>query len=333
MHEKTNLGFVLKCCGRKAENCAIYPTSSNGNYLAMKRKIISLRYAFAFSIVLQMSFVCLGTIMMLQKLLPEVTKGSRHTLSKAFSTFWAITTAASMFWAVLFTVDMYSFAITVYYHPQMSGAALGMGIISIIIEIPIALYYGRKHTITVPCIYLAPARLACCGNRRLAAWLVRTLFLLMSLSAVQIVCIHATYFILALGAAPFVITTNIVLAVFCFFCMVHILAILFTLPNLGPQLGTCKKEKCQTVLHGVSLVVLLIAMFLFTLVVASSGYIINIGTDQGSLLFALNKVVLPLGMCLTGVILKRLSTMWWQAILTEENEEEADQLSIGYNFI
>ena len=271
--------------------------------------------------------------MMLQKLLPEVPRELQHTLSKAFSTFWAITTAASMFWAVLFAVDMYSFAITVYYHPQMSGAALGMGIFSIIIEMPIALYYGRKCTITVPCIYLAPARLACCGNIRLAAWLVCTLFLMMSLSAVQLVCIHATYFILALGAAPFIITTNIVLAVFCFFCMVHILAILFALPSLWPQLGTCNKEKSQTILHGVSLVVLLIAMFLFTLVVASSGYIINIGTDQGSLLFALNKVVLPLGMCLTGVILKRLSAMWWQAILTKQNEEVVNELKIGYDSI
>ena len=333
MHEKKNLGFVLKCCGRKPENCDIYPTSSNGYHLAMQHKTNGLRRAFAFSTVLQITFVCLGTITMLQKLLPEVTKGSSHTLSKAFSTFWAITTAASMFWAVLFAVDMYSFAVTVYYHPQLSGAALSMDIFSIIIEMPIALYYGRKCTITVPCIYLAPARLACCGNRRLAAWLVRTLFLLMSLSAVQLVCIHATYFILALGAAPFVITTNSVLAVFCFFCMVHILAILFALPSLWSQLGTCNKEKCQTVLHGVSLVVLFIAMFLFTLVVASSGYIINIGTDQGSLLFALNKVVFPLGMCLIGVILKRLSAMWWQAILTKENEEVVNELKIGYDSI
>ena len=216
MHEKKNLGFVLKCCGRKAEYCSIYPMSSNGDHLAMQHKTIGLRITFAFSTVLQISFVCLGTIMMLQKLLPEVPRELQHTLSKAFSTFWAITTAASMFWAVLFAVDMYSFAITVYYHPQMSGAALSIDIFSIILhdQIPIALYFGRKFGVTAPCIYLAPARLACCGNIRLAAWLVRTLFLLMSLSAVQIMCIHATYFILALGATPFIITTNIVLAIF-----------------------------------------------------------------------------------------------------------------------
>ena len=44
----------------------------------------------------------------------------------------------------------------------------------------------------------------------------------------------------------------------------------------------------------------------------------NLQSWKGSLLFALNKVVLPLGMCLIGVILKRLSAMWWQAMLTNE---------------
>ena len=270
--------------------------------------------------------------MLLHNWLPKVTKKSQHKPSKTCGTFWAITTTLSVFWVILVAVDMYSFITTVHYHPHLTTIPLAMFSFSTMIQTPVALYFGRKYPFNVPCIYLAPARLVCCGNRRFAGSLVCTVFLHMSLIAVQLVCIHGTYFILAFGAVPFVITTNIAMATFCFFCMVHILAILFTLPSLWPQLGACSREQCQATLKGVTLVVLLIAMFFFTLVVASAGYIINLGTDQGSFLLAVNKVVLPLGLCLTGVILKRFTAIWWQAMLTKQ-DEEVNQLKIGYNAI
>ena len=331
VHQKRHLGFVLQCCGEKAEYCNLYPSSSHGDKLAWKPRISGLRYAFTFSALLQIIFVCLGTSMLLQSWLPRVTRKSQHAPSESYSTFWAFTTTASIFWVLSAAVDSYSFATTVKYHPYLSITALVVFIFSAIIQMPIAIHFGRKYIIAVPCIYLAPARLACCGNKRLAAALVRIVFLQMSLTAVQTVSIHGTNLILAFSAAPFIICTNVAMAIFCFFCVVQILAILFTLPSLWPQLGTCGRKKIQAVLQGVSIIILLIAMFLYTLVVATAGYIINIGTDQGSFLFALNKVVFPLGLCLTCVLLKKLSTMWWQMMLTKQNE--INQHKIGYDAI
>ena len=333
VQQKRHLGFVLKCCGEKAENCKLYPSSSHGDKLAWKTRISGLRYAFTFSALLQIIFLCLGTSMLLQSWLPRVTRKSQHTPSEAYSTFWAFTTTASMFWVLSTAVDSYSFATTVKYHPYLSITALVVFTFSASIQIPIAIHFGRKYIIAVPCIYLAPARLACCGNKQLAAVLVRAVFLQMSFAAVQIVSTHGTYILLAFTAAPFVICTNVAIAIFCFFCVAQILSILFTLPSLWPQLGACSKEKTRGVLQGVSIIILLVAMSLYMLVVSTAGYIINIGTDQGSFLFALNKVVLPIGLGLTGVLLKRLNTMWWQMMLTKRNEEEINQHMIGYDAI
>ena len=333
VQEKKKLGFVLLCCGKKAEKCNLYPSSSHGDKLELQRKTSGLRYAFTCSTLFQIIFVCLGTSMLLQSWLPKVARKSQHTPSEAYSTFWAIATTASMIFILLMAMDLYSFATTVTYHPQLSITALVVFIFSAIIQMPIAIHFGRKYNIAVPCIFLAPARMPCCGNKRLAAVLVRAVFLQMSLAAVQTVSTHGTYILLAFTAAPFVICTNVAMAIFCFFCMVQILAIFFTLPSLWPQLGACSREKSWGVLQGVSIIILLIAMFLYTLVVSTAGYIINIGTDQGSFLFALHKVVLPLGLGLTGVLLKRLNTMWWQMMLTKRNEEEINQHMIGYDAI
>ena len=333
VYQKKNLGFVLHCCGEKAENCDLYPPSSHGDKFAWREKISGLRYAYTFSILLQIILVCLGTCMLLQIWMPTVMRKSQHRPSQTYGTFWAVTTTASLLFLLCTAADLYLFSITVAYHPHVSSIALVVIIFYTMIQMPIALYFGRKYTIAVPCIYLAPARLACCGRRRLAAALVRIVFLQMSLTAMQSVSSHATNLILAFGAAPFIISANIVMAVFCFFCVVQILAILFTLPGLWPQLGANSREKSWVVLQGVSIVILLIAMFLYTLVVAAAGYIINISTEQGSFLFALNKVALPLGLCLTSVVVKKLSTMWWQKMLAKQNEEEVNQHLIGYDAI
>ena len=332
VNQKKNLGFVLHCCGQKVENCNLYPSLSSG-HTSWKKKISILRYAFTFSALLQIIFICLGTSMLLQNWMPRLTRNTQHRPSKAYGTFWAITTAASMLLVVSMGVDLYSFAQTVTYHPQLSSTALILLIFAITIQMPVALYFGRKYTIAVPCIYLAPARLVCCGSKRPAAALVRTLFLHMSLTAVQSMSIHGTHLLLAFGAAPFVIFASVVMAVFCFFCVVQILAILFTLPGPWPQLGVNSRAKSQMILQGVSIITLFIAMFLYTLVVATAGYIINIGTEQGNFLFAFNKVALPFGLCLACVILKKLSTMWWNKMLANQKEEEVNQHLIGYDAI
>ena len=55
--------------------------------------------------------------------------------------------------------------------------------------------------------------------------------------------------------------------------------------------GTVNRgEKCQTIIQGVSLVILLIAIFCFSIVVADFGRLNNIETDQEGFLPALSKV-------------------------------------------
>ena len=53
-------------------------------------------------------------------------------------------------------------------------------------------------------------------------------------------------------------------AAFCIFYMVHILAILFTLPTLRPQLGACSRGQRQATHHTYIIIFLILFMHIFS---------------------------------------------------------------------
>ena len=320
----------------------MYP-SSNSEHYKLERRRFRIRSFLAFSFLFQIVFVFLATIMLLNRWLPQVAVTSPNQPTENYSTFWAICTAASIIWALFASGDFYSIRISFQYHPYLIGIFIAQLIVATLVEFPVAVYFARKYTIAVPGVYLVPAKVICCGKKKISALLVRTVFLLTSLTVIQFTFFHCTFLLLALGAAPFNITSSIAMVLFFCFATVHILAILFTLPSLCRQtiaMGAANRgEKCQAIIQGVALVILLVAIFCFSVVVASCGHLINIGTDQ-SFLPALSKVTLSLVLGLASYFLRRLSNMWWetlsrrtQSVFPNESVDEAMSSKSDYDAI
>ena len=295
----------------------MYP-SSNNDHFELERRLSGIRYILAFSSVFQIVFTFLATSMLLNRWLPQVAVTSPNLPTEDYSKAWAYCTAASVILAMFAAVDLYSIVSDFQYHPLLSGFVISVGLLAALIEFPAAVYFARKYTIAVPGVYLVPAKVICCGKKKISALLVRTAFLLTSLTAIQLAFFHCTYLILAFGVDPFNIGSSIAMLLFCLCATVHIVTILVTLPSLcRPTVemeAVSKEEKWNIIFQGVSLIILLIAIFCFSVVVASSGQLINIGKDQESFLLDLSQVVLPIALGLTSVLLKRFSDMWFETL-------------------
>ena len=317
---KRRLGFVLYGCGKTVEQIDMHPSSNLGEQHKFKKKLVTgeIRCFVAFGSLFQIVFTFLATSMLLNRWLPQVTVTPSNLPIQVYSQFWAFCTAASMCLAMFASIDFYSIITTVNYHKSMGSTFNVLISLAALIEVPVAVYFAKRYTIAVPAVYLFPAKVVCCGKKKISALLVRMVFLLMTLMTIQLAFLHCTFGLLAFAAAPFNIALSIAMLIFVFFAAVHILAILFALPSLCRQpvaMGMVSRgEKCHAIIQGASLVILLIATFCFSFVVAMSGRLINIGMKQEGFLLALSKVVLPLTLGIISMLLRRFSNMWWETL-------------------
>ena len=337
IQHKQHLGFVLHGCGKTVEQSTVQPK--------LTKQRDTIRSALGFSSLFQIVFTFLATSMLLNKWLPQVAGIPSNLPTQVHSQFWAVCTAASMIWAMFASMDIYSTITTMSNHPFLVSMAIVLLLISVLIEAPVAVYFVKKYTIAVPGVYLVPTKvLCCCRKEKISALVVRAMFLLMTLMAIQLAFFHFIFILLAFGAAPFNIGSCVAMLLFLVFATVHILAILFTLPSLcRPPLamGSVNKgEKCHAIIQAVSLVILLIAIFCFFYVVAQSAHLISIRMEQESFLLPLSKVVLPLGLGFTSMLLRRFSNMWWETLasrrlvaMPDKSVDEPMNSTAGYNTI
>ncbi len=327
VRHKRHLGFVHHACGRSVEDSIVQQP------YRLRRQLDVIRAAIFFISLFQIVFTFLATSMLLNKWLPKVAETPYNFPTQVYSQFWAICTAASMIWATFISVDLYSAITTLYQHPTNTSISIGLVLLSALIEVPVAVYFAKRYTVAVPGVYLVPAKVLCCGKEKISALVVRAVFLLMTLMAIQITICHGTFLLLALGAVPFNIISAVAMLIFSVFATVHVLAILFALPSLCRQpvaMGTISRgEKCHAMIQAVSLGIFLIALFCFSFVVVTFGRFINVGTGQEGFFLPLIKVVIPLAFGLASMLLRRFSNMWWEAMasrrLSASTNESADE--------
>ena len=309
----------------------------------LTRQLYAIRTAIFFITLFQIVFTFLATSMLLNKWLPKVAVTPSNFPTQAYSQFWAICTAASIIWATFTSVDLYSAITTLHQHSTITSICIGLALLAALIEAPVAVYFAKRYTVAVPCVYLVPAKVLCCGKVKIGALVVRAVFLFMTLMAIQLTFCHCTYVFLALGVAPFNIISGVAMLAFFVFATVHVLAILFALPSLCRQpvaTGTISRgEKCHAMIQAVSLGILLIALFCFSFVVVTSGHFINVAMGQEGFL-PLSKVVFPLAFGLASMLLRRFSNMWWEALasrrlsaFTTESLYETLNLKVKYGAI
>ena len=270
----------------------------------------------------QIILVCLATALLLQHWMPAIADRSLQC-SKTYSIFWAVVTTAIIFEIAIITVVTISVTIVYKYNKLTSGVYAALAYFPAILEFPVAVYFARKHSFAIPSAYLTPVKLFHCGKESQASLLLRVMSLWVILAAIQLAFAHGILILVATVAAPFHVISNVLVIVFILFCLIHVFAIIYTLPRMprGKSNNTNGMELGSTVLHGIFFVLLLVTLVCFALVGTGLGYIINISSSQDTI-FNLDKAILPALLFVTGFALRKLSNVWWSTYTTASKEGE-----------
>ena len=190
----------------------------------------------------------------------------------------------------------------------------------LVLELPVAIYIARKATVAVPCIFKYPATVLCCGRKRRAECLVTTLALWVVLTAVQLVLLHGTLFVLTITVEPFGISTNAMLLVLAFSCLTNIFSLLFT---IFANLFTPPHQRVASssmVFRAVVVMPMLLAIMCYGVVVTSLGSVVNMDAKQNLLSF-INSIATPILLGVISIFLKRFISAWLKWAPQEERED------------
>ena len=327
--DRNHLGYVLRGCGRTVEETDMTPIFDS------EETIVQIKYIFVSlvtgGVLFQAILICLGTALLLQRWLPAITRQSLHCY-KMHSMLWAAVTTATIAWVIIMSVNTCSI-LTVYKqgHYKISTSSAVLVYIPIILELTVAVYFARKYSLTIPCVYLAPVKLLCCGHKSRAALFVCVISLWLSLSVIQLACAAGTFIVIAIAAAPFPVISNVLVMLFTFFCLFHLFAVIFKLPHLQRQKSNINKPsglKFGTVLlQAIAFFFFLVTLVCYVMAGAGFSYIINTQRDRGVIL-ELGKVILPAALGITGFGLRMLSNMWWSNIAAGSTEGEEEEQSL-----
>ena len=327
--DNNHLGYVQIGCGRTVEETDMRPTLYSG------KKRVEIKYIYinllVGGVLFQAILICLGTALLLRRWLPAITRQSLHCY-KMHSMLWAVVTTATIGWIIIMSVNTYS--ILNFYkqgHGVITASSAVLAYIPTFLELPVAAYFARKYSFAIPCVYLAPVKLLCCGHKSRAALLVRVMSLWLSLSVIQVACVNGTFIVIAIAAAPFPVISNVLVILFTAFCLFHLFAVIFNLPHLQRRKSNMNKTSGVkfgiALLQAIAFFFFLITLACYVMAGARLSYIINTRSDQGVIL-ELGKVILPAALGITGFGLRMLSNMWWSNIASGSTEGEEEEQSL-----
>ena len=327
--DRNNLGYVQSGCGRTVEETNMIPILESIEMIA-KIKYISTNMVMG-GVLFQAILICLGTALLLQRWLPAITRQSLHCY-KMHSMLWAAVTTATIAWIIIVGVNTFSiWTLYKHKHYHITTASAVLAYIPTILELPVAVYFARKYSFAIPCVYLAPVKLLCCGHKSRAALLVRVMSLWLSLSVIQVACVNGTFIVIAIAAAPFPVISNVLVILFTAFCLFHLFAVIFNLPHLQRRKSNMNKTNRVkfgiALLQAIAFVFFLVTLVCYVMAGAGLSYIINTQSDRRVIL-ELGKVILPAALGITGFGLRMLSNMWWSNIAAGSTEREEEEQSL-----
>ena len=303
--------------------------------LDSKEKTVEIKYIYntllVGGILFQAILICLGTALLLQRWLPAITRQSLHCY-KMHSMFWAAVTTATIAWIITMPVNTNSILILYKQgHSVITASSAVIAYIPTFVELPVAVYFARKYSFAIPCVYLAPVKLLCCRHKSRAALLVRVMSLWLPLSVIQLACANGTFNVIAIAAAPFPVISNVLVILFIVFCLFHLFAIIFNLPHLQRRKSNINKPSGvkfgTALLQAIAFFFFLVTLVCYVMAGAGFSYIINTQSDRGVIL-ELGKVILPAALGITGFGLRKLSNMWWSNIAAGSTEGEEEEQSL-----
>ena len=262
------------------------------------------------------TFVQLSSIAMVRLVLQTVAQKTLDYSYEHYGNFWGTTTTLCAAGALAAFSDLRLLGI------QITGGKLDVHMyymyvvvliptITVAFNIPVAIHIALKVAFAVPSIFLLPAKLLCCCNKKRAQVVLTTAWMFASLASIQLILAHAVVGILFMPVAPFSIITYALLLVLILTCVSHLLALLFTVAA-----SACSPQH-QRHANGISfnaralvLIPLLIAVICFGVLLAFSGTFVNSSTKQDSFLSSFRNIFVPVFLASISFGLKSFIARW-----------------------
>ena len=329
MKSRTNLGYVKRGCGTFA---ATTHYSATGIASAL---IIAIYIIIACGAFFQIVFVWIVSAVLLKMTFKKYAQKTFTYSYEIYGTFWGISTTASGLLLVCYGVSAaISYAYFANWTQIMASITVGwpgvynlLGVLvsTLVVELPVAIYIGRKTKVAVPCIFKYPVTLLCCGRQRRAEQFVTTIALWVDLIALQLILLQGTIIVFAISAAPFAIATNVMLVVLALSCLANIFSLLFT---IFAHLCTPSNQRVHSssmVLRAVVLLPLLLMTMCYGVALATMGFVINIDAKKDNPITFINSITTPTLLGLVIIFLKRFISAWlkWSPRETEQEINHA----------
>ena len=329
MEYKTNLGYVMRGCETSAVTTH-FTATGKANKLILTINIITI-----FGIFFQIVFVWIVSAVLLKMTFKEYAQKTFTYTYDMYGMFWGISTSA----VVLLGIQYGLFASLFENHVRRMTSIttgwprvynlLGVLLLILVVELPVAIYTARKAKVAVPGIFKYPAALLCCGRRRRAEHFVTAIALWVDLVALQLILLQGSVAVFAISAAPFAIASNVMLIVLAFFCLANIFSLLFTIfAHLctGSQ-SDQHVDSRSMVLRAVVVLPLLFMIMCYGFVIAAMGSVINRDAKDSTLSF-IKSITNPILLGIVIIFLKRFISAWlkWspQAADNGTDRQEAD---------
>ena len=176
---------------------------------------------------------------------------------------------------------------------------------------PVAIYFGVKFKLTIPSVYLLPAKLLCCCNEKRAQTLVVSLALWFNMVTALHIVGRCAFLLYAFTVAPFVVAVNVMLLVLTFMCLTYAMALVFTVcAFIGTRRCLRSKADCFATVRAAMLIPFLLSIICFSFVAALSGQFVNTATQQNSFPMILKSVFAPVLLAIMSLSLKWFISGW-----------------------
>ena len=267
------------------------------------------------------------TIALLNQTWHKVIKNSHTYLFEHYGILWGIMSSSILFAPAmlvhLFILIGYSYLVNYI-----------LIVLLVLPGVPIAVYFTFKHTsLAIPNIFLLPAKFVCCCNKQRGERLASVIMLALTIVTIHGFIGHGVTVMVVMFTKPFAIIVNTLILILILFCLINILAILFTISayvftprHIRPRVNS------STIFSAVVLISILITVACLGTALALSGAVVTDEQKPNSLNNILTSVAQPLFLAVLTFALRKIISrlMDWSPQNTDEEEGLSNSTELHY---